>query len=158
MRLKHLTSMCVYVLSHSVVSDSLRPHGLQPARLLCPWGFSRQEHWSELPCPSTPFINAMQLICMILMTSSWEIYSPHFLNNGIASWRNAIIYTSFLWSQYCLYHNHGQAREWREMTEILYKWNKYNFRNTDFLWKNSFTFFLVIYNLQYHMGQVINTA
>ena len=28
----------------SVVSDSLRPHGLQPARLLCPWGFSRQEY------------------------------------------------------------------------------------------------------------------
>ena len=24
-------------LSYSVVSDSLRPHGLQPARLLCPW-------------------------------------------------------------------------------------------------------------------------
>ena len=21
------------------------------ARLLCPWGFSRQEYWSELPCP-----------------------------------------------------------------------------------------------------------
>ena len=28
------------VLSRSVVSDSLLPHGLQPARLLCPWGFS----------------------------------------------------------------------------------------------------------------------
>ena len=28
--------MCV---SHSAVSDSLRPHGLQPARLLCPWDF-----------------------------------------------------------------------------------------------------------------------
>ena len=27
------------VVSHSVVSDSLRPHGLEPARLLCPWGF-----------------------------------------------------------------------------------------------------------------------
>ena len=39
-----------YMLSHSVVSDSLRLHGLQPARLLCPWGFSRQEYWSELPC------------------------------------------------------------------------------------------------------------
>ena len=25
------------VLSHSVVSDSLRPHRLQPARVLCPW-------------------------------------------------------------------------------------------------------------------------
>ena len=24
---------------------------LQPARLLCPWGFSRQEYWSVLPCP-----------------------------------------------------------------------------------------------------------
>ena len=24
-------------LSHSVVSDSLRPHGLQPARLICTW-------------------------------------------------------------------------------------------------------------------------
>ena len=25
------------MLSHSVVSDSLQPHGLQPAKLLCPW-------------------------------------------------------------------------------------------------------------------------
>ena len=25
------------MLSHSVVSDSLRPHGLLPSRLLCPW-------------------------------------------------------------------------------------------------------------------------
>ena len=29
--------MCCVVLRHSVVSDSLQPHGLQPARLLCPW-------------------------------------------------------------------------------------------------------------------------
>ena len=29
--------MCA--LSCSVVSDSLRPHGLQPTRLLCPWNF-----------------------------------------------------------------------------------------------------------------------
>ena len=28
----------------------LWPHGLQPTRLLCPWGFSRQEYWSGLPC------------------------------------------------------------------------------------------------------------
>ena len=38
--------------SCSVVSNSLRPHGLQPVRLLCPWGFSRQEYWSGLPFPS----------------------------------------------------------------------------------------------------------
>ena len=46
-----MLELCVRVLSHSVVSDSLRPHGLQPTRLLCPWGFSRQEHWSGWPCP-----------------------------------------------------------------------------------------------------------
>ena len=30
---------------------TLRPHGRQPARLLCPGGFSRQEAWSGLLCP-----------------------------------------------------------------------------------------------------------
>ena len=44
---------CPAKLSHSVISGSLRPHGLQPARLLCPWGFSRQEHWSGLLMPSS---------------------------------------------------------------------------------------------------------
>ena len=39
------------VLIHSVVSNSLWPHGLQAARLLCPWKFSREEYWSGLPCP-----------------------------------------------------------------------------------------------------------
>ena len=39
------------VLSHSAVSESFWPHGLLcPARLLCPWEFSRQEYWSGLPC------------------------------------------------------------------------------------------------------------
>ena len=33
-------------------SLTLRPYGRQPARLLCPWDFSKQEHWSGLPFPS----------------------------------------------------------------------------------------------------------
>ena len=41
----------VFVLGRSAVSNSLGPHGLWPARLLCPWGFSRQEYWSGWPCP-----------------------------------------------------------------------------------------------------------
>ena len=45
------SSLCCAVLSCSVVSNSLRPHGLESARLLCPWGFSSQEYWSGLPCP-----------------------------------------------------------------------------------------------------------
>ena len=39
----------VCVLSCSVVSDSLQP--TLPARLLYPWGFSRQEYWTGLPFP-----------------------------------------------------------------------------------------------------------
>ena len=31
--------LCCAVLSRSVMSSSLRPHGLGPARLLCPWDF-----------------------------------------------------------------------------------------------------------------------
>ena len=44
-----LLQVCVF--NHSVVSDTLQPCGLYPARLLCPWGFSRQEYWSGFPCP-----------------------------------------------------------------------------------------------------------
>ena len=33
--------VCVCLLSSSVVSNSLWPHGLQPTRLLCPWDFPR---------------------------------------------------------------------------------------------------------------------
>ena len=44
------------VLSHSVMSDSLLPHGLLPTRLLCPWRFSRQEYWSGLPCPPPGYL------------------------------------------------------------------------------------------------------
>ena len=46
-------SLLIYrkVLSHSVMSDSSWPHGLWPTKLFCPWGFSRQEYWSRLPCP-----------------------------------------------------------------------------------------------------------
>ena len=39
------------VLSCSVVSDSLRPHRLQPTKLLYLWGFARQKYWRGLPCP-----------------------------------------------------------------------------------------------------------
>ena len=51
LRLRPHLPQPLYVLSCSVMSNSLRPHWLQPARLLCPWGLSRQEYWSGLPCP-----------------------------------------------------------------------------------------------------------
>ena len=39
------------MLSPSLLPDSLQSYGLYPARPLCPWGLSRQEYWSGLPCP-----------------------------------------------------------------------------------------------------------
>ena len=44
-------SRCAVLCLVAVMSNSLWPHGLQSVRLLCPWGFSRQEYWSGLPCP-----------------------------------------------------------------------------------------------------------
>ena len=41
----------VLLLSRSIVSGSLGPHGLQLATLHCPCGFSRQQYWRGLPCP-----------------------------------------------------------------------------------------------------------
>ena len=46
----------VCVLSSSVMSDSLQRYRLQPTRLLCPQGFSRQEYWRGLPCPPPGYI------------------------------------------------------------------------------------------------------
>ena len=46
-----LLLVCCAVVSRSVVSDSLRPHGLQPVACQAPlsMGFARQEYWSGLP-------------------------------------------------------------------------------------------------------------
>ena len=41
----------VCVLSPSVVSDSLRSHGLLPTRFLYPWDCFREEYWSGLSFP-----------------------------------------------------------------------------------------------------------
>ena len=41
----------IFVLSHSVVSNSLQPHGLQACQVPLSVGFSRQEYWSGLLCP-----------------------------------------------------------------------------------------------------------
>ena len=47
-----LISYVCYVLCLAAQSFlTLQPHGLQLARVLCPWGFSWEVCWSRLPCP-----------------------------------------------------------------------------------------------------------
>ena len=44
------------MLSYSVMSNSLKLHGLQLASLLCPWGFSRQGYRSGLPWSPSAYL------------------------------------------------------------------------------------------------------
>ena len=46
------TNLVKVKVSCSVVSDSLRPHGLVTLQAPLSVGFSRQEYWSGLPFPS----------------------------------------------------------------------------------------------------------
>ena len=47
--------VCIHAwLSHSVVSDSLHPQGLESIKLLCPWDFTGKKHWRALPFFFTP--------------------------------------------------------------------------------------------------------
>ena len=55
------------------MSDSLQPYGLQPANLLCPWGFSSQEYWNGLPFLS-PGVT-YQYICANAFTHMYSFYT-----------------------------------------------------------------------------------
>ena len=46
-------ALLLLLFSREVMSDSLRPHGLQPTRFFCPWDFPRQEYHSRSPCHSS---------------------------------------------------------------------------------------------------------
>ena len=59
----------------------LRPHGLYPAGLLCPWGFSRQEYESGLPCPPpgdlpNPGIKSISPVSPALQAGSLPMEPP----------------------------------------------------------------------------------
>ena len=60
--------------SRSVTSDSSQPHGLQPTRLLRPWGFFRQEYWSGLPLPSPTalmyYFSYLEPVCCSMSSSN----------------------------------------------------------------------------------------
>ena len=94
------------VLSRPVRPDSLWPHGLQPARLLCPCGFSRRENWSGLPCPPPE-----------------NLPSPG-SNSGLPHWRQILYHLSYQQSPLRLnellgYNTHpiGLVSPWSETPE-----------------------------------------
>ena len=74
-----------------VVSDSLQPHGLQPAMILCPcsMGFPRQDYWCGLQCPppqdilgtGTEHISCVSYIGRQVLYHQCHLRSPvHFMS------------------------------------------------------------------------------
>ena len=70
--------------SHSVMSDSLRPHGLQPTRLICPWDFPGKSTGVGLPLPSLPWTIQSMKFSRPEYWSGYPFPSPgDLLNPGI---------------------------------------------------------------------------
>ena len=103
------------VLGPSAVADSLRPHGLQPARLLCPWGFSRQ-YWSGCHC-LLQVIFLMQGLNLCLQHCRQILYCWVTREARVVTTHHNLLLTSryFLFrcwdifinsSFYCIYHIH----------------------------------------------------
>ena len=80
------------------MSNPLWPYGLQPARLLCPREFSRQEYWSGLPCsplgdlPYQGIEPASHTLAGGFFTTSvsWEAHVSRD-DNWLIQWLNKII-------------------------------------------------------------------
>ena len=77
------------VLSFAYLCPTLcDPYGLQPPRVLCPWGFSRQEYCSGLPWPPpgdilNPGIKPRSPTLQVDSLSSEPPWKPH--NTGVGS-------------------------------------------------------------------------
>ena len=73
----------------SVVSDSLRPHGLQPARLLCPWDFPVRilecvaiSYWRGSSCLLCLFLSPCIDWQILDHCATWEaLFPPNFCLN-----------------------------------------------------------------------------
>ena len=63
--------MCVCMCPVTESCVSLRPHGLQPTRVLCPWNFLGMK-MSKLPFPTLGDFSAQRLIPCLLLPLHWQ--------------------------------------------------------------------------------------
>ena len=71
------------VVSHSVISDSFWPHGLQPTRLLCPWNFPSKNAgvschallWGIFPTQrlNPGLLHCRWILCSLSQQGRWQI-------------------------------------------------------------------------------------
>ena len=83
---KELGTLCC--LPFQLCPTLLRPHGLHPARLFCPWGFSRQESQSGLSCPPPGDLLNLGIKCRsptLQVDSLWSEPPGNPKNSGVGS-------------------------------------------------------------------------
>ena len=84
-----MCGVCEYVLNHSVMSYSLRPHGRQPARLLGPWDFTGKN---------------TEVGCHFLLQDLPDLgIKPTFLMSHVACMLNLFLFIEIT-GVFCVYH------------------------------------------------------
>ena len=103
------------------MSNSLWLYGLQPIRLLCPWGFARWEYWSGLPGPPpgdlpNPKSNQGLLLCRRIVYQLSHQGSPSCLDaevyikgslhikNNLGLWNLPVLQVTLFtpgWTHHC---------------------------------------------------------
>ena len=89
--------VCACTRVASVVSDSLWSSGLQPTRLLCPWGFSRQEYWSGLSFPPLGDLPNPGIKLTSLTSPAWQAGSLPLVPAGKHIYTYVSIYSGLPW-------------------------------------------------------------
>ena len=109
-----LPSCCLLLFSHSVMSDSLRPHGLSPTRLLCPWHFPGKStgvscHFLLQGIFPTQGSNPCLLHCRRIL-HRWATRKAHLLVSHVPNiwgpllWKRVAIHSSWVTvSSHCLH-------------------------------------------------------
>ena len=100
-----LGSSTLQVCACSVMSSSLQPHGLQPARILCPWDFPDKNtvvschfllHIYIVACANASFLFMPEKYCIVWMDHTLFIHSP--VDGQLGTFLLCLLWLMLLWT------------------------------------------------------------
>ena len=94
--------------SHSVMSDSSRPHGLQPTRLLCPWDFPGKSSRVSCHCLLSSLIARWSLMLYITTSNFKNISFECFI--GLSHKGMNCKWFAIIWIYPNIYHTGEEIR------------------------------------------------
>ena len=153
-----MTSICVFSSSHwrwlpfpspvhesekwkwsrSVVSDSSRPHGLQPTRVLCPWDFPGKNTGVGCHCLLLLLLNRFNCVwlCVTPQTTAHQAplsmeFSRQEYWSGLLPVEHSHVHLLTVYSLWLLQWNSARVEKLQQRANDLQAWNIYYL----FLWK-----------------------